>query len=93
MRTCSEPGQGGFAAWWKYEAGVRPVSRRNAATNALGADMLEIGLGPGAATEWLRHMVRRLTEVEADATAAGKLADRYRGGNVDVAVGSATGLA
>ena len=58
----------------------------------LGADMLEIGPGPGAATDWLRNRVKRLTAVETDAEAAATLADRYRGGNVDVAVGSATEL-
>jgi SAM-dependent methyltransferase len=58
----------------------------------LGADMLEIGPGPGAATDWLRNRVKRLTAVEADAEAAAMLADRYRGGNVDVAAGSATEL-
>jgi ubiquinone/menaquinone biosynthesis C-methylase UbiE len=58
----------------------------------LGADMLEIGPGPGAATEWLRHKVRRLTAVEADRTAAGKLADRYRDTNITVVAGSAAEL-
>ena len=43
----------------------------------LGQDMLEIGPGPGAATEWLRHQVGRLTAVEVDAAAARQLADRY----------------
>jgi hypothetical protein len=33
----------------------------------LGEEMLEIGPGPGAATEWLRHKVRRLTALELDA--------------------------
>ena len=32
----------------------------------LGQDMLEIGPGPGAATEWLRQRVRNLTVVEID---------------------------
>ena len=32
----------------------------------LGTEMLEIGPGPGAATEWLRHRVRSLTAVELD---------------------------
>jgi SAM-dependent methyltransferase len=59
----------------------------------LGADMLEIGPGPGGATDWLRHRVKRLTAVEADAEAAGTLAARYHGGNVDVTTGSATELA
>jgi SAM-dependent methyltransferase len=84
-KLCSSPE---WAACIQDE--VLPALARHA---DLGADMLEIGPGPGAATEWLRHRVKRLTAVEADATAAGKLADRYRGGNVDVAVGSATDLA
>jgi ubiquinone/menaquinone biosynthesis C-methylase UbiE len=58
----------------------------------LGDDMLEIGPGPGAATEWLRHKVRRLTALEVDDAAAGKLADRYAGCNVEVVVGNATEL-
>jgi ubiquinone/menaquinone biosynthesis C-methylase UbiE len=58
----------------------------------LGEDMLEIGPGPGAATEWLRHQVRRLTAVEMDDAAASKLADRYAGSNVRVVVGSAAEL-
>ncbi len=37
---------------------------------SLGADMLELGPGPGAATGWLRHRVRRLTAVEVDEAAA-----------------------
>jgi SAM-dependent methyltransferase len=55
----------------------------------LGADMLEIGPGPGAATEWLRHRVQRLTALEIDEEAAAKLAARYAGTNVEVVTGSA----
>jgi ubiquinone/menaquinone biosynthesis C-methylase UbiE len=58
----------------------------------LGEDMLEIGPGPGAATEWLRQKVKRLKAVEVDAAAAGKLADRFAGSNVEVVVGSAAEL-
>jgi ubiquinone/menaquinone biosynthesis C-methylase UbiE len=58
----------------------------------LGEDMLEIGPGPGAATEWLRHRVRRLTAVEVDDDAARKLAGRYADSNVRVVVGSAAEL-
>jgi SAM-dependent methyltransferase len=58
----------------------------------LGAEMLEIGPGPGAATGWLRHQVRRLTALEIDEEAAAKLAARYEGSNVEVAVGDATAL-
>jgi ubiquinone/menaquinone biosynthesis C-methylase UbiE len=58
----------------------------------LGEDMLEIGPGPGAATEWLRHRVKRLTALEIDDAAAAKLADRCQGGNVEIVVGSAAEL-
>ena len=58
----------------------------------LGEDMLEIGPGPGAATEWLRHRVKRLKVLEIDATAAETLAKRYEGSNVEVIVGDATRL-
>ncbi|MGH3171789.1 MAG: rRNA adenine N-6-methyltransferase family protein, partial [Trebonia sp.] len=42
----------------------------------LGDDMLEIGPGPGAATEWLRHRVRRLVAVELDPEATAALKER-----------------
>jgi len=58
----------------------------------LGSEMLEIGPGPGAATDWLRHKVKRLTAVEVDAAAAAKLASRYEGTNVEVVYGDATSL-
>jgi ubiquinone/menaquinone biosynthesis C-methylase UbiE len=58
----------------------------------LGQDMLEIGPGPGAATEWLRQRVQNLTVVEIDEEAAGKLKERYAGTNVQVVTGSATEL-
>jgi ubiquinone/menaquinone biosynthesis C-methylase UbiE len=58
----------------------------------LGEEMLEIGPGPGAATEWLRQKVKRLNAVEVDAAAAEKLADRFAGSNVEVIVGSAAEL-
>jgi ubiquinone/menaquinone biosynthesis C-methylase UbiE len=59
----------------------------------LGKEMLEIGPGPGAATEWLRHKVARLTAVELDPEAAALLTARYAGTNVEVVTGSATELA
>ena len=58
----------------------------------LGDDLLEIGPGPGAATEWLRHRVKRLTVLEIDEGAAAKLAERYAGSNVEVVIGDATKL-
>jgi len=53
----------------------------------LGKEMLEIGPGPGAATEWLRQRVARLTALERDVTAAAKLAEKFLG--VEIAVGDA----
>jgi SAM-dependent methyltransferase len=58
----------------------------------LGADLLELGPGPGAATDWLRHRVSRLVAVEQEEAAAARLADRYAGTNVEVACGDATAL-
>lgn len=58
----------------------------------LGAEMLEIGPGPGAATGWLRHQVRRLVALEIDEEAAAKLAVQHDGGNVEVTVGDATAM-
>jgi SAM-dependent methyltransferase len=58
----------------------------------LGDDMLEIGPGPGAATQWLRHKVKRLTAVEVDADAAALLAAKLAGSNVEIRTGDATRL-
>jgi ubiquinone/menaquinone biosynthesis C-methylase UbiE len=59
----------------------------------LGQSMLEIGPGPGASTEWLRHRVKRLVAMELDVSLADDLAQRYAGTNVEVVVGDATKLA
>jgi len=58
----------------------------------LGTAMLEIGPGPGAATEWLRHKVDKLTVVELDEAAAALLTERYNGTNVEVVTGSGAEL-
>jgi SAM-dependent methyltransferase len=58
----------------------------------LGTEMLEIGPGPGAATDWLRFKVGALTAVEVDPVAAGRLAERFAGTNVVVRTGDATRL-
>jgi ubiquinone/menaquinone biosynthesis C-methylase UbiE len=58
----------------------------------LGEEMLEIGPGPGAATDWLRHKVRRLVALEVDRQAAGQLAARYAGSNVEVIAGDAAAM-
>jgi SAM-dependent methyltransferase len=54
--------------------------------------MLELGPGPGAATQWLHHRVRRLVAVEADDAAARALAERFAGTNVEVVTGDAAEL-
>ncbi|WP_327351086.1 class I SAM-dependent methyltransferase [Streptomyces sp. NBC_01304] len=58
----------------------------------LGKELIEVGPGPGAATEWLRSRVERLTAVEIDEAAAALLADRYAGTNVEVRQGSGAAL-
>jgi len=58
----------------------------------LGKEMLEIGPGPGAATEWLRHKVERLIAIEVDEDAAALLAERYVGTNVEIVTGSGAEL-
>jgi ubiquinone/menaquinone biosynthesis C-methylase UbiE len=58
----------------------------------LGAELLELGPGPGAATEWLRHRVHRLVAVEREQDAARRLADRFAGSNVEVVCGDASAL-
>ena len=58
----------------------------------LGDDLLEIGPGPGASTEWLRHRVKRLVAVELEPEAAAALAERFAGTNVEAVAGDATAL-
>jgi SAM-dependent methyltransferase len=83
-RVCGSP------EWAEYlQTEVLPVVTRDV---DLGAVMLEIGPGPGAATDWLRHKVRQLTVVEVDEAAAAALDERYRGTNVEVRTGSGAQL-
>jgi ubiquinone/menaquinone biosynthesis C-methylase UbiE len=58
----------------------------------LGDEMLEIGPGPGAATDWLRTKVRRLVALEVDADAALALSERLAGTNVEIVSGDASAL-
>ena len=81
----------GSADWAQHmQTEVLPILTRDC---DLGKDMLELGPGPGAATEWLRHKVSRLTAVEVDAAAAEQLAARYADTNVQIVTGSAAELA
>jgi ubiquinone/menaquinone biosynthesis C-methylase UbiE len=83
-RVCTSP------EWAQHiQAGILPALTRDV---DLGAEMLEIGPGPGAATEWLRGRVGKLTAIEVDEAASALLAARYAGTNVDVVTGSATEL-
>jgi SAM-dependent methyltransferase len=58
----------------------------------LGREMIEVGPGPGASTDWLRHRVGRLVAVEIDPDAAERLAERFAGTNVEVVTADATAL-
>lgn len=57
-----------------------------------GDRLLEVGPGPGAATEWLRAKVPQMVAVESEENAAAALATRYAGTNVEVVHGDATAL-
>jgi SAM-dependent methyltransferase len=50
----------------------------------LGSDLLEIGPGYGAATDWLRTRARHLTCVEIDPVLASRLASRLPAANLRV---------
>jgi ubiquinone/menaquinone biosynthesis C-methylase UbiE len=83
-KLCSSP------EWAEHlQTEVLPVVTRDV---DLGKHMLEIGPGPGAATDWLRHRVTQLTAVEVDEAAAALLAERYTGTNVEIVTGSAAKL-
>jgi ubiquinone/menaquinone biosynthesis C-methylase UbiE len=58
----------------------------------LGPRMLEIGPGPGAGTEWLRHRVDRLVVIELEEETVAALEKRFHDTNVEVRQGDATGL-
>ncbi len=84
-RVCTSP------EWAQHiQTDILPALTRDV---DLGDQMLEIGPGPGAATEWLRGRVGKLTAVEVDEAAAALLAARYAGTNVEVVTGSAAELA
>jgi ubiquinone/menaquinone biosynthesis C-methylase UbiE len=83
-RVCTSP------EWAEHiQTEILPVLTRDV---DLGAAMLEIGPGPGAATDWLRHKVGRLTAVEIDETAAAVLANRFADTKVEIVTGSGTDL-
>src|SRR5437016_2523616 len=58
----------------------------------LGANVLEVGPGPGVTTDLLRKRVPQLTCVEVDPLLAGWLSRRMNGGNVTVLCHDATAM-
>jgi SAM-dependent methyltransferase len=68
------------------------VLPRLASLADFGDEMLELGPGPGAATDWLRPRVARLVAAEADELAARRLAERLANTNVEVVVADASRL-
>lgn len=58
----------------------------------LGANILELGPGPGLSTDFLRKRVDCLTAVEIDTYLAESLQSRLGGANVQVVTGDATAL-
>jgi len=83
-RVCTSP------EWAQHiQTAVLPALTRDI---DLGDQMLEVGPGPGAATEWLRTEVRTLTAIEVDPGAAAVLAARYAGTNVEIVTGTAAEL-
>lgn len=58
----------------------------------LGPDVLEIGPGPGLATDLLRLKTARITALEVDLTLARPLAARLRGCNVSVVGGDGAAM-
>ena len=61
-------------------------------TAELGDEVLELGPGPGLATDVLRPRVKQLTAIEVDPATALSLQARLRGSNVRVIAGDATAL-
>jgi SAM-dependent methyltransferase len=62
------------------------------ASGDLGDDLLEIGPGPGLATDWLCGRVARLTAIEIDHRLAESLSERMAGTNVTVVEGDASAM-
>ena len=58
----------------------------------LGADVLELGPGWGAATQWLQSRVGRLVAVEYEQESVDRMAEKYAGSNVEVLAGDAAAL-
>ena len=78
-----------------YERWARRLEERLEETAqgfALGDDVLELGPGPGVATDWLRERCARITAVEIDQALANDLRARLDGTNVTVVQGDASAM-
>jgi SAM-dependent methyltransferase len=83
-RCCAGP------EWAEYlQTEVLPAVTRDV---DLGRELIEVGPGPGASTDWLRDRVERLVAVELEPEAAAALAARFGGTNVEVVNADATAL-
>ena len=86
-----------FETWFCGSSFWRYVTRRQLLPwilqgSELGEHVLELGAGPGAATEELRHLAARVTSLEYDQAFAAKLGARVRGARVTVIQGDAATL-
>lgn len=73
----------------RLEADLLPWIERVA---VLGADVIEVGPGPGLTTDILRRRAANVTAVEFDHVLAERLAQRLHGSNVEVVEGDARAL-
>jgi SAM-dependent methyltransferase len=71
---------------------VLPFAFGPLAAADLGAEVLEIGPGPGMTTDLIRCRVPQLTSIELDPTLAEALRHRLTGTNVEVVEGDATAM-
>ena len=83
-KCCAGPEWAGY-----LHAEVLPAVTRDA---DLGRELIEVGPGPGASTDWLHDRVQRLVAIELDRDAAAALEDRFAGTNVEVVNTDATTL-
>src|SRR5690242_14971228 len=71
---------------------VLPFAFGTFAVEDLGADVLEVGPGPGMTTDLLRARLARRTSIELDTGLAAGLRARLDGTNVDVVEGDGTAM-
>jgi SAM-dependent methyltransferase len=86
-----------FETWFCASPFWRYVTRRQLLPwilqgSELGEHVLELGAGPGAATEELGQLATRVTSLEYDHAVAAKLGARASGGNATVIQGDAATL-